>query len=187
MQVCDAGRAKIFSYHLLTCTFPFPATSTSTRTSTQTCTSTWTNDDEAIPCDDKPVRCTRRFCFDRDPLTCTSTPVLDHERLDVYRCALEFLALAMRLADRLPPGNAALGDQLRRAATSIPLNVAEAVGKTGRADKRRFFAIARGSTMECAAIIDVLSIISSQQANDAQRAKVLLERCAAMLSKLARL
>ena len=36
------------------------------------------------------------------------------------------------------------------------LNTAEGAGRTGAADKARFFAMARGSAMECAAILDVL-------------------------------
>lgn len=52
--------------------------------------------------------------------------MLDHERLDVYQCAIQFVALTVRLVDALPRSNAGLGDQLRRAAISIPLNIAEA-------------------------------------------------------------
>jgi four helix bundle protein len=111
---------------------------------------------------------------------------MDHEKLDVHRCALEFLACSVRMLDRLPPGNAQLADQLRRAATSIPLNVAEAVGKTTPANKRRFFSIARGSTFECGAIMDVFVTLRFASNDEVTHAKVLLERCAAMLSKLAR-
>src|SRR5580704_11662821 len=50
-------------------------------------------------------------------------PLLDFERLDVYRCAIEFLALAVRVTGRVPRGHADLRDQLRRASTSIPLNI----------------------------------------------------------------
>ncbi len=54
---------------------------------------------------------------------------LDFEKLDVYRCAIEFLAIAVQLGERIPHGQADLRDQLRRAGSSIPLNVAEASGK----------------------------------------------------------
>src|SRR5437762_14375031 len=81
--------------------------------------------------------------------------MLSFQRLDVYRCAIEFVALCAPLVDGLPRGHAALSDQLRRAAMSIPLNIAEAEGRTGSADKARTYAIARGSAMECAAILDV--------------------------------
>lgn len=69
-------------------------------------------------------------------------PVLDHERLDVYRTALDFHALAVTL---LP----------RRASLSIVLTIAEGVGPTAGPDKRRFYAMARGSATECAALLDV--------------------------------
>src|SRR5262245_8942501 len=71
--------------------------------------------------------------------------MLDHERLDVYQRAIEFLAIAFAVADRIPRGYASLADQLRRAAMSIPLNVAEASGKLDGPDRRRFHAVARGS------------------------------------------
>jgi four helix bundle protein len=47
-------------------------------------------------------------------------------------------------------------DQLDRASTSIPLNIAEGNGKFTGADRCRFFDIARGSALECAASLDVL-------------------------------
>lgn len=112
--------------------------------------------------------------------------MLDHEKLDVYRCSLELLRLCTALLRRLPSGHAHLTDQLHRAATGVPLAIAEGVGKNSPADKRRYFAIARGSTMECAAIIDVLGIIVTIDEAHLREAKVLAERCTAMLSKLMR-
>ncbi|HEY8040138.1 MAG TPA: four helix bundle protein [Polyangiaceae bacterium] len=113
-------------------------------------------------------------------------PLLDFERLDVYRCAIEFLALAVRVAGQLPRGQADLRDQLRRASTSIPLNIAEASGKTGAADRARFHAIARGSALECAAILDVLLLYGAATANDVAEGKLLLSRIVAMLTKMCR-
>jgi four helix bundle protein len=63
------------------------------------------------------------------------------QRLDVDLCAIEFMAHCEPLLDRLPPGHAALSDQLRRAAMSIPLDIAHAQGRTGDADKARTYAI----------------------------------------------
>jgi len=62
---------------------------------------------------------------------------LDHERLDVYRCAIAFLVVAVRIGARLGRGQAELRDQLQRASTSIPLNIAEASGKSSAADRAR--------------------------------------------------
>ena len=52
----------------------------------------------------------------------------DHEKLDVYVATMDFVALAQRIIAALPVGHAGLGDQLRRAATSIALNIAEGAG-----------------------------------------------------------
>ena len=57
--------------------------------------------------------------------------MLSFQKLDVYRRAIEFLELAAAAAEEAPRGNAALLDQLRRAASSISLNIAEAAGRTG--------------------------------------------------------
>jgi four helix bundle protein len=111
---------------------------------------------------------------------------LDHERLDVYQRSIEFLALAVRLGIRIGRGQAELKDQLHRASTSIPLNIAEASGKTGRADRQRFHSIARGSALECGAIVDVLEQLGAVDRDDVRQAKALLARIVAMLTKMCR-
>ena len=50
----------------------------------------------------------------------------------------------------------ALCDQLDRAWTSVPLNLAEGNGKYTAPDRCRYFENARGSALECAACLDVL-------------------------------
>lgn len=104
----------------------------------------------------------------------------------MYRRAIEFLALAVRITAHMPRGHADLRDQLRRASTSIPLNIAEASGKTGGADRARFHAIARGSALECAAILDVLQLLDAASPADVDQGKLLLSRVVAMLSKMCR-
>ncbi|MCM2258471.1 MAG: four helix bundle protein [Vicinamibacteria bacterium] len=87
-------------------------------------------------------------------------------RLDAYRLAVEFHGLASRLELH----GSGLGDQLRRASSSIVLCIAEGVGRVTAADRARFFAIARGSALECAAILDLLALDGrSAQILEAQR------------------
>ena len=111
---------------------------------------------------------------------------LDHENLDVYHRSLEFLALVLHLLARLPRGEREIRDQLKRAAMSIPLNIAEGAGKPTTADRARFHAIARGSAMECSALLDVCRISGMVPAEEVQRGKALLVRVVAMLTKMCR-
>ena len=112
--------------------------------------------------------------------------MLDDEKLDVYQCAIEHLAFVFRSIPILPRGCSALVDQWRRAAMSVPLNIAEAVGKTSEADRNNRYAIARGEAMECGAIIDVVRLLDAVPEPELTAAKQLLVRVVGMLSKLCR-
>jgi four helix bundle protein len=69
--------------------------------------------------------------------------------------ALELHCLCSTLVATL---NRILKDQLERASLSIVLNTAEAGGRRSRRDKARYYAIARGSATETAALLDVLAL-----------------------------
>jgi four helix bundle protein len=79
----------------------------------------------------------------------------EHERLDVYRASIDFLAIADQIASEFPQGRVYLRDQLRRAASSISLNIAEGAGQFAPADKARFYRIARRSESAAASISHV--------------------------------
>jgi four helix bundle protein len=110
----------------------------------------------------------------------------DHERLDVYRVALDFLVLAERLIAALPRGRRHLADQLGRASLSIVNNIAEGAGKTSPADKRRYYDTARGSATESAALLDVYLRLTLASDDDHRSGKDMLLRIVSMLVKLAR-
>jgi four helix bundle protein len=112
--------------------------------------------------------------------------MLNFQKLDVYRCSIEFLAQSVSLPDALPKGHAALADQLRRAALSVPLNIAEGCGRPSEADGARHFGIARGSAMECAACIDAFHVLRVISDEEHQASVDLLERIVSMLSRLCR-
>jgi four helix bundle protein len=82
-------------------------------------------------------------------------PQFDHEKLTVYRVSLEFVTWATELISTSGM-KAAVKDQLDRASTSVPLNIAEGNGKFGVKDRCRYLDFARGSALECAACLDVL-------------------------------
>lgn len=111
--------------------------------------------------------------------------VLDHERLDVYAIALDFLVFSNEVIERLPRGRGHLRDQLTRASTSIVLNLAEGAGKVSKADKRRYYLTARGSATESAALLDVCSRLRLLSEAEHRRGRAMIVRVVSMLIKLA--
>jgi len=81
---------------------------------------------------------------------------LDHEKLEVYHLAIKFVVIADDIVCDLPRGRAYLVDQLRRAASSITLNIAEGAGEYAAAEKARFYRMAKRSATECSSILDIL-------------------------------
>ena len=109
--------------------------------------------------------------------------LLDAEKLDCYRLAVEFQTLAAPLLRHR--GTSSLRDQLDRASVSIVLNIAEGAGRFSPADKARFYGIARGSATECAAIMDVILSRGLAAASTCRRGRALLVRIVQMLTRLA--
>ena len=81
---------------------------------------------------------------------------LDHERLDVYHLALDFLA-----------------------------NLAEGAGKHSKPDKRRYYVTARGSATESAALLDICVRLELLDDGGHKAGKEMLVRVVSMLIKLA--
>jgi len=62
-----------------------------------------------------------------------------HEKLDVYRLSIEYVAWVFVQAGDLSGVHRHARDQWLRASQSIPLNIAEGNGKTANADRRRCY------------------------------------------------
>ena len=109
----------------------------------------------------------------------------DREKLDVYQEAIAFCGWVGEFLTTIS-AKAAAKDQLDRASTSIPLNIAEGNGKFSAKDRARFLEVARGSALECAAFLDVLLVqkLASEQQVAGQKEK--LARIVQMLIGLLR-
>ena len=110
----------------------------------------------------------------------------DHERLDVYTVAVDFLALAHGITSSFSSGHGDLVDQLRRAATSIVLNIAEGAGEFSKPEKARFYRMARRSATECAAVLDVAARLELATHSRCEPARELLIRFVSILINMAR-
>ena len=106
-----------------------------------------------------------------------------HEKLDVYRAAIEYVGRAYGFCESLK-GHRNAKDQLLRASQAIPLNIAGGNGKATDGDRRRYFEIARGSALECGAVQDVLQVCGALSSEENATSKALLDRIVAMLTKL---
>ena len=109
---------------------------------------------------------------------------IGHEKLDVYRLSIGYVAWVYEKAASLKGVHRHARDQWLRASQSIPLNIAEGNGKAAEADRRRYFEIARGSALECAAIQDVLVVGKALSIEESRKRKIELDRMAVMLSRL---
>ncbi|HEY8749719.1 MAG TPA: four helix bundle protein [Tepidisphaeraceae bacterium] len=104
----------------------------------------------------------------------------DHEKLEVYKESIVFSAWLSSLLE----STARIGDvkdQLDRASNSIALNIAEGNGKFTAKDRCRFFDIAHGSALECAAGLDILVAKSKLSIVQTKPGKERLQRIVRML------
>lgn len=77
-------------------------------------------------------------------------PARKFQDLLVWQKAHQFVLEIYRLTSSFPRQETyGITSQMRRAAVSIPSNIAEGFKRRGRADKARFMNIAQGSVEEC--------------------------------------
>jgi len=78
------------------------------------------------------------------------TPAKSFKDLIVWQKAHHLVLLIYKYTEGFPQKETfALTSQLRRAAISVPANIAEGFKKRGKADKARFMNISQGSLEEC--------------------------------------
>jgi four helix bundle protein len=107
-----------------------------------------------------------------------------HGGLVVYRRAVRVAADTFGVVRSVAPEAWPLGRQLVRAASSIPLNIAEGAGEFSAGEKARFYRIARRSAAETAAAYDVLAAAGLIESDKAKRADRELGEIAAMLTTM---
>lgn len=112
-------------------------------------------------------------------------PSFDHEKLEVYKAAIAFITWLEPILQKVPKASA-VRNQLDRASTSIALNIAEGNGKFTGPDRCRFFDHSRGSALECAAGLDILTAKGLLTREELLPGKEALRQIVAMLVGLIR-
>ena len=106
--------------------------------------------------------------------------LFDHEHLRVYQASIDFVAWLEGVYPKIKR-KALARDHLDRASASVPVNIAEASGKSSMDERRQFIDTAYGSSLECSACLDVLSILKCISISMAQMGKNRLSEVVSML------
>ena len=110
---------------------------------------------------------------------------LSHTKLNVYVYANELIIECYALVNLLPfEERFNLVQQIKRAALSVKLNIAEGATRKSPQERRRFFEISRGSLVEIDAAFEVCVKLNYCQIERLQRLSVLLNKIYAMLCKM---
>jgi len=81
---------------------------------------------------------------------------LNHQKLDVYSFSKAFVLECYKLTKQLPSDEKfGMISQIRRAALSVHLNIAEGASRKSEAERKRYYEISRGSIIEIDAALDI--------------------------------
>ena len=81
---------------------------------------------------------------------------LNHQKLDVYQASRKFVAECYKLSNHLPQEEKfGMISQIRRAALTVHLNIAEGASRKSKIERMRYYEISRGSLIEIDAALDV--------------------------------
>ena len=108
---------------------------------------------------------------------------LGHTKLEVYAASRQLALECYKLTKTFPAEERfALTQQIRRAAISVHLNIAEGSSRKSEADRKRFFEISRGSVIEIDAALDVASDLGYCNIGNIQPLGEALVKCFKLLS-----
>jgi four helix bundle protein len=111
--------------------------------------------------------------------------VESYRDLHVWQRAVEVTLAVYQLTKAFPKDELfALTNQLRRAAVSVPSNIAEGYGRQSRGEYKQFLGIARGSNLEVQTQLYIASRLGYSSANDIARAEGLTIEVERMLNSL---
>jgi len=81
---------------------------------------------------------------------------LNHQKLEVFKTSQQFVLECYRLSKTLPADEKfGMIRQIRRAALSVHLNIAEGASRKSETERKRYYEIARGSIIKIDAALDI--------------------------------
>ena len=110
---------------------------------------------------------------------------LSHTKLDVFKVSKEFVLTCYRETKHFPSEEKfGMISQIRRAALSVHLNIAEGCSRKSLAERKRFYEIARGSLIEVDTALDIAVNLSYTSKGKLSELGVLIIRTFQLISKM---
>lgn len=110
---------------------------------------------------------------------------LNHQKLDVFIVAKSFALECYRFTKALPSEEKFnMIQQVRRAALSVYLNIAEGCSRKSIAERKRFFEISRGSIIEIDAVLDLSEELNYVWKEELENLGTLMQRTFSMLTRM---
>ena len=110
---------------------------------------------------------------------------LNHQKLDVYTFSKQFVLECYKLTKILPSEERfSMCSQVRRAALSVHLNIAEGASRKSEVERKRYFEISRGSLIEIDAALDIAFDIKYLENYDTQNLSSSMVNCFKTLTGL---
>ena len=110
---------------------------------------------------------------------------LAHTKLDVFKISKKFVLLCYKETKSLPiEEKFALTQQIRRAALSVHLNIAEGSSRKSLTERKRYYEIARGSVIEIDAAFDIAVDLGYVNTKVLEEVGQYLLRCFQLLSRM---
>ena len=110
---------------------------------------------------------------------------LAHTKLDVFISGKNLVLSCYKISKLLPPDERFnMTQQLRRAALSTQLNIAEGSTRKSAVERRRYYEISRGSVVEIDTILDIAEELGYFKKEDLIQTGDLIIKTFQMLSKM---
>jgi four helix bundle protein len=108
---------------------------------------------------------------------------LAHTKLDIFKVSKQVVLSIYQLTKKFPSDEKfAMTSQIRRAATSVHLNIAEGSARKSAKEKCRFYEISRSSLVEVDTVLDLAFELKYIDMTDIQELTPNVTRCFQMLS-----
>lgn len=110
---------------------------------------------------------------------------LNHYNLDVYKEAKKLRKECYQLINKLPISEKYnLTDQIRRASTSVVLNISEGSSRKSQTERNRYYEISRGSIIEIDSCFEIILEENYLELKELEQAGKFLKTTFILISKL---